>query len=242
MRRQCRLAALGLTAAALATPGRAAAAPVFYGPSPYLSAADSPFAGLGLAPFYLETFEDGLLNVPGVEASPNWLVLGPGVSTDSVDGDDGTIDGFGTAGHSFYSNGTEGSLTFTFDATVFGDSLPTYVGIVWTDVGLVSGGTQGFGGVSFEATGPMGVPLGGIGPFTLGDGLSSGETAEDRFFGVFNADGVRSVTIHMGNSTDWEVDHLQFGFGPAAAVPEPASVALLAAGGLGLLAASRRRG
>jgi hypothetical protein len=40
------------------------------GPSPYLSFSDSPFNGGSFTYFHLETFEDHLLNTPGVTASP----------------------------------------------------------------------------------------------------------------------------------------------------------------------------
>src|ERR1044071_2699341 len=45
------------------------AGPVFSGPSSYLSSADSPFAGLAFEYYFLEDFEDGQLNTPGVSTS-----------------------------------------------------------------------------------------------------------------------------------------------------------------------------
>lgn len=221
--------------AALGTPGRATAA-VFFGPTPYLSVSDSPFGG---ATLFVENFEDGALNTPGATASGGWAPSIPGAFTDSVDGDDGSVDGSGTAGRSFYSGNTQPTLTITFDPIALG-GLPTVAGIVWTDVGNVTNGMLGIGGVTFEAFGPGGVSLGTVGPVTLGDGAADGGTAEDRFFGVADAGGIESITIRMSNSLDWEVDHLQYGFAPAA-VPEPASLALLAAGGAGLLAGRLRR-
>src|SRR5262245_59247501 len=162
------------------------------GPTPYLSFADSPFNGGSFSSFFLEDFEDGALNTPGVTASAGWSVLGPGAFTDSVDGDDGAIDGAGTRGHSFFSNGTQSSLTF--NAAALGGALPAAAGIVWTDVGDVTSGAPGFGSVSFSATDGLGNPLGSIGTFTLGDGSALGSapggTAEDRFFGVTNAGGI----------------------------------------------------
>jgi hypothetical protein len=217
-----RAASLAILGIAAATPY---AKPAFLGPTPYLSFADSPFNGGSFGYFFLETFEDGLLNTPGVSASSG-SVTSPGPLTDSVDGDDGAIDGSGIAGHSYISNSST-SLTFTFNAAALGGKLPTSVGIVWTDVGTVTSGTFGFGPVSFSATDQNGASLGSIGPFTLGDGAINGGTAEDRFFGVTNAGGISSITITTANSTDWEVDHLQYG--ASAPVPEPSSLALLAA-------------
>ncbi|MBX9622519.1 MAG: hypothetical protein K2X82_01760, partial [Gemmataceae bacterium] len=229
MRRTGRvLTAVGVVLGLAGGAGRAGAG--FLGPTPYLSAGDSPLLALPFSAFYLETFESGALAVPGVTVTAGWTVNTPGRLTDSVDADDAAIDGLGRDGHSFYSGGQNATLTVTFDAAVLG-SLPTAAGIVWTDVGFVTSGTNGFGDVTFSATGPGGASLGSIGPFTLGDGSSTGETPEDRFFGVTNAAGIESITISMSNSTDWEVDHLQFLLAPAAAVPEPGSLALVAAGG-----------
>ena len=223
------LLALTLTAALAALSPAVGAAPVFLGPTPYLSFANSPFNSGGFAYFHLEDFEDGALNVTGATASAGWSVLPPGPLTDSVDADDGSIDGSAAAGRSFFSTLLSNSLTITFDAAALG-SLPTHAGIVWTDVG------PDFGQVSFSAVDANGTPHTGIGPFLLGDGTVASGTAEDRFFGVSDPLGIAQITIST-NSTDWEVDHLQFGFKPAA-VGEPGTLALLVAGVAGLL---RRR-
>lgn len=45
----------------------------FYGPTPYLSFRDSPFSGTNFSYFYLEDFEDGLLNTPGVNVTTGWI-------------------------------------------------------------------------------------------------------------------------------------------------------------------------
>jgi hypothetical protein len=207
------------------------------GPTPYLSFADSPFSGGTFSNFYLENFEGGSLATPGVTASGG-VVLSPGQTVDSVDGDDGTIDGLGTQGHSFYIN-TSNTLIFTFNAAALGGQLPTHAGIVWTDIGLNGTATFGVDGVSFAALDENGDPLGSIGPFTLGDGVVTGATAEDRFFGVTNATGISQIQITMANSLDWEVDHLQYRI--ASTVPEP-STWLCAMGGLSaLLLRGRRR-
>jgi len=197
------VAFVGLSAAALA------ATPI--GPTPYLSKNDSPFlSSINAGTTFLETFESGALATPGVTASAA-AVVGPGGLTDSVDGDDGVIDGSGTNGHSLFSGSGATGITFTFDPLVLGH-LPTQVGIVWTD---------GAGTTLFEAFGPGGVPLLQIGPVAIADGSISGTTAEDRFFGVTDPGGISSIRI-SNTAGGIEVDHLQYGIFGAA---PPVSVA-----------------
>ena len=210
----------------------------YLGPTPYLSFADSPFSAQSFDYFHLETFETGSPSVPGVSLPSLAVVLSPGPLTDSVDSDDGSIDGFGTGGHSLYTNFGSASLRFTFNAGALGGILPTHAGIVWTDVGVATSST-GFGSVSFEAFDQFGASLGVIGPFVLGDGSAMGGTAEDRFFGVTNAAGISAIEIRMPDSSDWEVDHLQFG--AQTAVPEPGSATLVLAGCAVLSATFARR-
>jgi hypothetical protein len=222
-----------LAAAALALGAQAAAADL-YEPTPYLSFAESPFAGLAFSWFRLDDFESPT-RTPGYSVDAG-IVLGPGLQTDSVDADDGAIDGLGTAGRSWY-NGTTHVLTFTFDAGVLG-SLPTHAGIVWTDVGATSFGAGGNSIVRFEAFGPAFATLTPL-EVTLGDGNADGGTAEDRFFGASDPGGINMIRISMPLSTDWEVDHLQFG--SLAPVPEPEQWLLMALG-LGALGWRLRRG
>jgi hypothetical protein len=179
------------------TPG-AAVATVLFGPIPYLDASNSPFDRTAPG-FVLEDFEDGTLGPAGVSASAG-APLAPGTDTDSVDADDGSIDGFGRDGHSFFSPDGPAGITFTFDPVVLG-GVPREVGIVWTD---------GEGEVAFEAFDAEGNSLGGVGPVAPGDGRSDGATPEDRFFGVAHEGGISA--IHIANDAGGiEVDHLQFG-------------------------------
>ncbi len=203
------------------------------GPSPYLSFADSPFAvagyaqlgptpstdlvagpmsGSGFSYFYLEDFEDGVFNTPGATANAGWVVAGPSVNTDSVDADDGSMNGSGAGGHSFYSGGAQTNITITFDAAALGGRLPTHAGIVFTDIGLVTAGVVGHGNVLFTARDANGVSLGTSTGVNLGDGAGGAATAEDRFFGVVNPGGISSISLTTPTSQDWEVDHIQYGY------------------------------
>lgn len=214
------------------------AAAISYGPASYREFNDSPFSGIDFSGagnyFYLENFEDGNLNTPGVSltsGSPN--VLGSAPLTDSVDGDDGSIDGNGNNGRSLYSNGNK-VLRFVFDASVLG-RLPSHVGIVWTDVGFVDRtDPDGFGDVIFKAFGASNELLAEIIADDLGDGLFGGQTDEDRFFGVKYKPGISAIEISMPNSDDWEVDHLQYGH-----VPTPALLPGLM--GMGIAALRKRQ-
>jgi hypothetical protein len=203
----------------------------YLAPTPYLSAADSPFSGLGLGSFNLQNFEPGN-TVTGLTALGG-VAVGQASAVDSVDADDGAIDGAGTGGTSYYSTGFSSSLEFVFDAAALG-GLPTHAGVVWTDVGAVTTGDLGFGGVIFEAFDAGNVSLGVQAAVILGDGSVLGGTAEDRFFGAINAGGISRIVISMDNSTDWEVDHVQYGI-----IPAPGTCALL--GGVMLARVRRRR-
>lgn len=179
-----------------------AVVPTFLGPTPYLSKADSPFlADLNAGHMYLEDFECGVLTVPGVALSTG-TIIPPGFEglIDSVDADDGVIDGSGLGGHSLFSGDGATGITFTFNQTTLG-AFPTKAGIVWTD---------GSGTTTFEAFDSLGVSLGTIGPVSIADGSSAGTTGEDRFFGVVNAGGISAIKI-SNTSGGIEVDHLQYG-------------------------------
>lgn len=171
----------------LALPLPMANAVEFFGPVPYLSADDTP-SGFALGPTFIENFEDRTLD-PRISASTNSIVLPSGI-TDSVDADDGVIDGSGNGGTSLFGS----SIQISFQAP-----FPRYAGMVWTD-GSASN-------VTFQAFGPSGVLLGSVGPVMLGDGSISGTTAEDRFFGARDVGGISS--IKFVSSAVMEIDHVQ---------------------------------
>jgi hypothetical protein len=174
----------------------------------------------------LEDFEDGTFDIPGATIA-NGAIASPSPLTDSVDEDDGAIDGSGSGGHSYV---LQSPVPFVL---VFAGSLPTHVGVVWTDVGVTTG-THGVADVVFRAFDSSEVLVGEIGPVTLGDGSTAGATAEDRFFGVEHAGGIARVEMAMPESADWEIDHVQVAF-----APEPEGGALLLAA---LVALAVRKG
>jgi hypothetical protein len=201
------LTTVSLLGFALLPLSTSSSAQTLLGPSPYLSRSDSPFSDC----VQLETFEDHLFNQPGVTADVGFVTGTVYTSSliDSVDADDGDLDGSGSFGDSYFSGGL--SVTFTFSAAVLG-GLPTRAGLVWTD---------GSGTTSFEAFGPTGTSLGVLGPVSIADGSFSGGTAEDTFFGVESSAGISAIKIsNTGGAL--ELDHLQYALtsGPSVTASE----------------------
>jgi len=179
-------------------PTDAFAQAAYQGPTPYLSRADSPFETTALG-FCFEDFENSKFDVPG--ATGNGTPIGSGGLTDSVDGDDGTIDGSGSGGHSYFSQDGNTGIIVTFDDTRT-NGLPTEVGIVWTDGGANAS-------VTFEAFDADGVSLlGPNGPNAHADASNSGTTDEDRLYGATNPTGISKIVINNPGG-GIEVDHLQ---------------------------------
>lgn len=186
--------------------------PVFYGPTSYLSEADLPagFIPVDDCPdcvFELETFEDGELD-PDITLSEG-EVIGPGFRTgidrltDSVDGDDGVIDGTGQTDEGGYSY-----FTFGNSITVTLPGLMQSAGLVWTD------GSVDVTNVIFEAFDERGASLGTIEAGDIADDQFTGSTGEDSFFGVSYGDGVTTgvseITITNIGGQGIEIDHIQY--------------------------------
>jgi hypothetical protein len=159
---------------------------------------DSPFKDLSFSYFHREDFEDHLFNVPGVSANTGGvtsIIFGPSIH-DSVDGDDGGVDGSGLNGDSYFSSLENRGIVFTFDVTVLG-SLPTYVGVVWTD---------GAGHITFQTFGPAGQLLTTTGPYRdvgVPDGSFVGTTGEDRFFGISDPSGISAWYLSDFHPEHW---------------------------------------
>lgn len=170
---------------------------IFHDPIPYRSIADSPFdmSGLGKT-FFFDDFEDGTFDFPdGVFSSP-FMIETPGPLTDSVDADDGDIDGNGSGGHALKP---ESRITinltnppqFIKDYVLYFDSkllasYPNSFGVVLTD-GMpnsyhVMEVNEGNGYVSRVYLPPL-------------DNDFNGGASEDRFFAVTSTQGIRSLSI-----------------------------------------------
>ena len=211
------------TAAAAAAIVAAAPAQAFtvFGPTPYLSEADIP-AGFyaGGAPLLLEKLESGPLH-PSLAASTGRIIGAAdfGSLVDSVDADDGVIDGLGNAGRSWFELAGSTGVTFTY---VGAGPLPTAFGIVWTDGG---------GDITLRATSDSGLTIVERTFSGFPDGSFSGTTAEDRFMGVTFEGGIRSIFV-SNSGGGIELDHIQYG--AMVPIPEPGSWALMLLGMAGV--------
>jgi hypothetical protein len=203
----------------------------FIGPTPYLSAADSPFP-LSNPTFHLEDFEDDPGCVPGpgsfcgggkIDAPGVRVIYGSTGHGVSVDADDGVIDGSGADGASatavpvfFTPEATFYAFQIEFDVNELG-FYPTAVGIVLTDgAGFLSGLTV------YDT-------LGNEGNFNTWDlNLNPATTSDDRFIGVTNPNGITGLlfgkTIFDAQPSNApRLDHLQYGLW----IPEPSVMAML---------------
>lgn len=173
---------------------------VLYGPLTYRSFDDSPFRlEVFLGYQYFEDFEDHLLSVPGVYTSSTpTSTLYPSYYVDSVDGDDGHVDGFCLQCDSLFTPDGVMGASLVFDPLVLG-ALPTHVGFAWTDgVGAT---------VTVTFYGPAGTVAGTITRNGLGDGTFNSSVGEDRFFGIYHRDGISRVTV-KDPGAGVEIDHL----------------------------------
>ncbi len=204
-----------------------------FGPTPYLSAADTP-AGIFAAGqiVHLQDFEaaDGPWEVgftinKGHRIGPNFI-SGVGVPvTDSVDADDSTIDGDGSTGASWYTPTKD--LTITFDEPV------AAAGVVWTD------GDRLLTNVKVEFIGLENSVIVTTNGGDIADNVFTGTTAEDRFFGALSgaSEMITAIRVSIDQGSGIEIDHVQF----AQVVPEPSSL-WLSLFGIGIWGLFRPRG
>ena len=217
-------------------PLAADAATTTFGPSAYLQHGDTP-AGFECdnCEIVIEDFEDNSLDPfitidNGEILPPNSFSGLMNSVTDSVDGDDGMVDGSGNGGHSWFtgaSNAADNQLTISFASDVKG------AGLVITDGDNIS--------TTFllEAFDGMGNSLGLIDTGDIADDFFTGETAEDRFVGFVHDDGmIASMVLTMVGGLGIEIDHVHY---KIAAIPEPAAGMMALFGLLGVAGFRRRR-
>lgn len=207
---------------ALVASAHIASAATFFGPTAYRSAADVP-TGFHMGPVVLEDFEDGALD-SSISTSTGEPRGNP-LDSDSVDADDGAIDGSGLLGTSFFSVNGPAGILFSLSEAV------TSFGLVWTD---------GAGDITFRAFDALGAMVLDQTYSGLPDDVFTGTTADDYFFGAQDMDGIGSIFI-SNSSGGIEVDHVQFStMAEVSEVPLPAGMPLLIAG-IGVFAIVRNR-
>jgi hypothetical protein len=217
-----------LFAALVATASSVAAAPTLVTKDNYKSMADSPFSLAG--GYYLEDFEGGAINAPGLDiaivdgATDPWgsKLAGPADSAFSLEPSGWSLrseyaatrlDGFDFA-----------NAYIEFDATALG-GLPTEVGFVFTRAEPL----PDF--IEFIVEGPEWFQGGRLDP----------TFAANRFVGARLEEGIKSLTLRLyhGFPSDpvFEIDHVQYG----AIVPEPSTALLMVLGSFVVFARRRRR-
>lgn len=203
---------------------------------------DSPFKGVPGSPnatwYFVEDFEDSGqtgINTPGMVVNGGRLIP-PGfanVHIDSVDADDGVVDGFGQNGHTWFVDRGQDGIKFTFDENdpALNGFFPTHAGLVWTDGNAVD--------VQFTVFDQDDNVIESI-TVLVGDNNFNGGTAEDLFFGAIVQSGIGGIEIRaLSGGNGLEVDHVQFG--RLTGVAEPGTLALIGVGLLGLGALRRRQ-
>ncbi len=185
-----------------------------FDPTPYLSVEDLPDDFCEEC--QLEDFEDaqiddflsfdcGEILLPNIE-DPRI----PGVQiTDSVDGDDGEIDGSGNGGHSYFCVDPSTSVRVNFANPV------AAAGAVWTD------GDRGVA-IQIEAFDIDGNLLAASEPVAVADTSFFGETEEDRFLGIQSELGISAIQIStIGQGAGIEIDHVTWDSRELADIPDP---------------------
>jgi hypothetical protein len=180
---------------------------------PYAQRSDSPWAaGIRQGSIYVEDFEDGLVNTPGLS-----MALGIMGSGFSVDEDDGILGNDGDLGRVYYGGfNTGGAVRAEFTADTEG-RYPTYAGWVMD--------TLDQSDATFAAYDPSGNLLASYN-YIL-------QWGEFQFVGVYAPQGIRAIQSNFNERLF--VDHVQYGY----AIPEPGTALLTATAALA--AASRRR-
>jgi hypothetical protein len=210
-------------AASLIAIGHCSAAATVTASSPYLSIANSTLNSLS-STYFVENFEDGNLNLPGVSFS---AIAGSGIQAgSSVDADDGTIDGSGTGGMNFQGATSASVQSTTFFFSQVAGQWPRQVAIAVTDGSSFP--------LSFAAYDTNSNPSGSLTMNVIGQ---SG-TADDFLVTFTDNNGISAIAMTSSNAfTNMHYDHLQFDTAP---VPEPTAAVALGIGA-GVFLSRRRR-
>ena len=186
----------------------ASAPPVFTGPTPYQSIADSPYFADGQTCYALETFPDGVQSQPGFQFnSETGAQIIPGV-------------GVPPGGYVLEANPL-GVIQLSFDSPV------TEVGFVWTGGDLIGSTITVTVIAGTEAISQQYPSLAPNNP---------NDPDDNRFFGVSWEVGVQQLRITFlpfSPSISNQIDDIQFNLSPEVVAIDHSSVAFDAAGGSG---------
>ncbi len=197
-------------------------------PTPYRSVADNPFrAGIEAGTMFLEDFEDGRVNTPFIDEESSG---GGGRNTvgvtqflsgenNSVDGDDGALDGANLLGVGWTRLVGESRISIVFQPrlTEAGDpQFPKWFGFAATSA---IGGDNAYVEFTDEQEHPLGsfrIPRDFFPEYHAGiRGVGT-----DRFLSFYMPSGAEIMHISAGIYT---IDHLTYGWYP---VPEPGTATL----------------
>ncbi len=194
------------------------------GPVPYLAfdpnnpnaeRSDSPFADIEFSSFYFENFESDAV-IPQLIMESGIRSTAFGSTNDSVDGDDGQVDGSGVNGSAWFD---ENLISFQIDQNEV-DELPTHLGLVITDSSL---GGADMTLTAFDSNNEV------VEAFTFffeGDDSFAGTTDEDRFVGIIHEGGIARIELHDNEAPNgFEIDHIYFGT-PGSTLPDGDGIAV----------------
>jgi hypothetical protein len=147
----------------------------------------------------LEDFEDGIANPESFTITGPQLQIVPSThpNVDSVDGDDGKIDGSGKNARAAWTDANAGDqeITLVKSAPAVGgvltDGLGRWIVLAYDDSGILVGRSR-----EVELFAPHG-----------------GETEEDTFIGFHHAPGIKRLILRktVPGTSGLETDHIQFG-------------------------------
>jgi hypothetical protein len=198
---------------------------------PYLQTSNSPL--VTSSPGYkLENFEPSspTLAALGINLSTlHGFSVDPGLS---VDGDDGSVDGSGAAGHSLtvFTQANTTGATFTFNNIMIG-AYPKSAAVAVTAAGASL--------LTFTAYDTSNVVSG---TYNLANVFTSTPTSDDFLFWASDAAGISAISVTSNSALiHLHLDHVQFDTLNTIAVPEPAMMVLASLGSLGVLGLAIRR-